>query len=50
MACPPEAMKPEQAFLALLGKVRYAEATRFKLTLKDSDDNVFAELIRWDPD
>jgi hypothetical protein len=39
-----------QAFHALLGKVRYAEATRFKLTLKDSDDNVLAELIRRDPD
>jgi len=46
MACPPEAMKRERGFLALLGKVRYAEATRLKLTLKDADDNVLAELIR----
>jgi heat shock protein HslJ len=50
MACPPEAMKREQQFLALLGKVRYAEGTGLKLTLKDADDNVLAELIRRDPD
>jgi len=49
-ACRPEAMKREQQFLALLGKVRHGEGTHIKLTLKGSDGNVLAETVRRDPD
>jgi heat shock protein HslJ len=49
-ACLPEVMKREQQFLAMLGKVRHAEGTELKLTLKDADGNVLAELLRQAPD
>jgi heat shock protein HslJ len=49
-ACLPEVMQREQQFLALLGKVHHAEGTYLKLTLKGSDRDVLAELVRRDPD
>ena len=49
-ACLPEVMKREQQFLDLLSKVHRAEANHLKLTLKDADENVLAELVRRDPD
>jgi heat shock protein HslJ len=49
-ACLPELMKREQQFLAMLGMVRHAEGTQLKLTLKGSDADVLADLVRTDPD
>ena len=46
MACPPEVMEREQQFLSMLGNVRYAEADDLKLTLKDGNGEVLAELVR----
>jgi heat shock protein HslJ len=43
-------VKREQQFLAMLGKVRHADGTELKLTLKDADGNVLAELLRQAPD
>jgi heat shock protein HslJ len=43
-------MKREQAFLALLGKIRHVDRTHLQLILKDGDGNVLAELIRRDLD
>ena len=50
MACPPEIMGREQQFLTMLGNVRYAEADHLKLTLKDGNGEVLAELVRRDGD
>jgi putative lipoprotein len=50
MACPPEVMEREQQFLTMLGNVRYAEADDRKLTLKDGNGEVLAELVRRDGD
>ena len=50
MACPPELMEREQQFLTMLGNVRYAEADDRKLTLKDGNGEVLAELVRRDGD
>ena len=50
MACPPEVMEREQQFLTMLGNVRYAEAEDLKLTLKDGNGEVLAELVRRDGD
>jgi len=47
-ACLPKVMKRGQQFLAILEKVRRAEANHSKLTLKDTDGNVLAELKRRD--
>lgn len=49
-ACLPDVMKREQQFLVMLEKVRRAEANHSKLTLKDTDGNVLAELKRRDAD
>ena len=48
--CFPEAMEREQQFLVVLEKVRHAEANHSKLTLRDADGNVLAELKRRDAD
>ena len=50
MACPPELMEREQQFFTILGQVRYAEADDPKLTLKDGNGEVLAELVRRDGD
>ena len=50
MACRPEVMEREQQFLTMLGQVRHAEASYLKLTLKDGNDKVLAELVRRDAD
>ena len=50
MACRPEVMEREQQFLTMLGQVRHAEASYLKLTLKDRNDKVLAELVRRDAD
>jgi heat shock protein HslJ len=50
MACQPEVMERERQFLTMLSKVRFAERTHLKLTLKDDKDNALAELIRRDFD
>ena len=45
MACRPEVMERERQFLTMLSKVRFAERTHLKLTVKDAtssseiDDN-----------
>jgi heat shock protein HslJ len=49
-ACVPEAMKREQRFLAVLGKVRKVEGTLLQLTLMDDNRYVLAEMVRRDPD
>jgi len=48
MACPPEVMKREQEFLALLGKIRHVDRANLQLILKDGEGNVLAELMRRD--
>jgi heat shock protein HslJ len=50
MACPPEVMERERQFLTMLGNVRYAETDDLKLTLKDGNGEVLAELVRRDGD
>lgn len=50
MACPPDVMEREQEFLNILGKVRYAEASPLRLTLKDANRKVLGELVRHDAD
>ncbi|MGD8528483.1 MAG: META domain-containing protein [Methyloceanibacter sp.] len=50
MACPPEVMEREQRFLTMFGNVRYAETDDLKLTLKDGNGEVLAELVRRDGD
>jgi putative lipoprotein len=50
MACPPEVLGREQQFLTMLGNVRYAETDDLKLTLKDGNGEVLAELVRRDGD
>ena len=50
MACPPEVMEREQEFHAMLGNVRYAEASHLKLILKDGNGKGLAELVRRDVD
>jgi heat shock protein HslJ len=47
-ACPPKLMEREQWFLAMLAKVRRAEANNLELTLKDTDRKVLAKLTRRD--
>ena len=48
MACPPPIMEREQQFLTMLGNVRYVEADDPKLTFKDGNGEVLAELVRRD--
>ena len=50
MACPPKVMEREQQFLTMLGNVCYAETDDLKLTLKDGNGDVLAELVRRDGD
>jgi putative lipoprotein len=50
MACRPEVMELEQQFLAMLGNVRYAEASHLQLILKEGSGKVLAELVRRDAD
>ncbi len=49
-SCLSEIMEREQQFLTMLGQVRYAEASHLKLTLKDGNGKVLAELVRRDAD
>jgi len=49
-ACLSDAMKREQQFLVLLSRVRQAEGNHLELSLKDTDGNVLAELVRRDPE
>ena len=46
MACPPEIMTREQAFLALLAAVRGATIDGDRLDLRDGDGKVIATLTR----
>jgi heat shock protein HslJ len=50
MACPPEVMQAEQAWLRMLESARTAEATHKELVLKDAAGAVIATLKRrnWD--
>ena len=50
MACQPEVMERERQFLAMLSNVRHVEGTHLKLSLKDGNDEVLAQLVRRDPD
>ena len=43
-------MERERQFLIMLGNVRYAETDDLKLTLKDENGEVLAELVRRDGD
>jgi heat shock protein HslJ len=50
MACQRDVMERGQQFLAMLVNVRHAEASHLKLTLKDGNGKILAELLRRDPD
>ena len=50
MACQPEVMERERQFLAMLTNVRHVEGTHLKLSLKDGNGEVLAQLVRRDPD
>ena len=49
MACRPEVMERERQFLAMLTNVRHVEGTHLKLSLKDGNGEVLAQLVRRDP-
>ena len=50
MACAPEAMAAESAFLAMLSETRQATITSLLMTLKREDGSTIVDLVRRDVD
>jgi heat shock protein HslJ len=50
MACPPEIMAAETAFLAMLSETRSATINSLLMTLKREDGSTIVELVRRDVD